>query len=80
MKDISVLEILVHLIFFTVGENDGSYRGQRYFSSLPKHGIFIKGHDILCVTERRYKVSVHSVICSQVQAAPLIYHAAYSCC
>lgn len=35
-----------------VGENDGTYRKQRYFDGRPYHGIFIKGSDIQCVTLR----------------------------
>ena len=36
----------------TVGENDGTYRKQRYFDGRPYHGVFIKGSDIQCVTLR----------------------------
>lgn len=36
-----------------VGANDGTYKKKRYFECRNHHGVFVRPHDILCVTQRK---------------------------
>ena len=42
-----------------MGANDGTYKKKRYFECRNHHGVFVRPHDILCVTQRK----VSSLLC-----------------